>query len=202
MHRIARHLASPAILAGALLLGAASSAPAQLVSFGVMAGGSLSTFTGNTLSDVKHYVTFIGGAYIRLGFAGFAFQPSVYYTGKGAQTAELTETSGATTKLTYLEIPLVLRIALGPLYIGAGPAVSVNLNCKITDSGGVGNCASFGGFDASSTEVSGIAEAGLRFGHVSIGGRADLGITNAFKQDVGSLDIKTQTVSAVIAIRF
>ncbi len=179
-----------------------SRAPAQLVSLGVMAGGSLSTFTGNTVSDVKRYATFIGGAYIRIGLAGFAIQPGVYYTEKGAQTDAGTQAVNPTTKLTDLEIPLVLRISLGPLYVGAGPAVSINLNCKVTDSGGVGDCASFGGFDASSTEVSGIAEAGLRFGHVSIGGRADLGITNAFKQDVGSLNIKTQTVSAVIAITF
>lgn len=185
-------------VAAALAIGAARQAPAQMIGFGVMAGGSLSTFTGNTISDVKHYATFIGGAFVRLG----PLQPGIYYTGKGAQTADLAPTAGATTKLSYIQIPIVIRIPIGPLYIGGGPAIGYNLDCKITVNGGEGDCASFGGFDASKTEYSGIAEAGLRFRHFSIGGRADLGLSNVFTKNAGSVDVKTQTISAVVALTF
>ena len=64
-------------------------ADAQLVSFGVMAGGSLSTFTGNTVSDIKQNAGFIAGAFVRVGALGFAVQPGVYYTTKGRQEQRL-----------------------------------------------------------------------------------------------------------------
>ncbi len=185
-----------------LAFAAPARAQGQSLAVGVMAGGSLSTFTGHTLSDIKNYAGFIGGAFVQVGFAGFAIQPGLYYTTKGAKATDLGATPGRQTQLSYLQIPLVLRIGLGPLYVGAGPAIGINTGCKVTLDGGVGQCADVGGFDVNSTETSGIAIAGLQFGHVGIGARADLGITNAFHQDSGSVNIKTRTVSAVITIRF
>lgn len=167
-----------------------------------MAGGSLSTFTGNTVSDIKNYAGFIGGAFVQVGFAGFAIQPGLYYTTKGAKASDVGDTPGRQTALSYLQIPLVLRISVGPLYVGAGPAIAINTGCKVTLDGGVGQCADVGGFDVNSTETSGIAIAGLQFGHFSIGARADVAISNAFHQDSGAVNIRTRTVSAVIALRF
>ena len=42
-------------------------AEAQSISFGVMAGGSLSTFTGDVVSDAKNYAGYIVGAHGDLG---------------------------------------------------------------------------------------------------------------------------------------
>lgn len=187
-------------------------AAAQFISPGLMAGGSLSTFTGNTVSDVKNYAGFIAGAFVRIGFAGFAVQPGVYYTTKGVESSDFSETTGVGSKqsLDYIQVPIVIRLHMGPIYVGAGPAVGFKLGCKITlgaapsssqDCGG-----SSSGYDAKSMEYTGILEAGLQFGKFSLGGRADLGLSNVYEAassgNASLVDTKTRTVSVVAAIRF
>src|SRR5579862_6560384 len=79
-------------LATALASAIPGRADAQLVSFGLMAGASLSTFTGDGVSDVKNYAGFIAGGFVRIAALGFAVQPGVYYTSKGVNSAEFTAT--------------------------------------------------------------------------------------------------------------
>lgn len=188
-------------------------AAAQSVSFGLMAGGSLSTFTGDFVEDAKNYGGFIGGGFARIGVAGFAIQPGVYYTSKGAKAEDVVGTADATTKLDYIQIPVVFRVGLGTgktrFYVGAGPAIGIKIGCKITLQGASGvddSCPDGEDGSPKSTEVSGIAEAGIEFGKFSIGARADLGLTNAFKAvEAGStsdVKVRTRTLSAVAAIRF
>ena len=59
---------------------------------------------------------------------------------------------------------------------------------------------------AKSTEISGIAEAGMEFRNFSLGARADIGFTNALEAiqsgNTANVDYKTQTVSIVAAYRF
>jgi hypothetical protein len=212
MTRHSGWLALPIV--AALVSVPAQRADAQLISFGVMAGGSLSTFTGDHVSDIKNNTGFIAGAFVRLGALGFAVQPGAYYTTKGAKSSDFSESAGtgSQTKLGYIEIPVVIRLRLGPLYVGAGPAIGFKLGCKVTlessASTGSQDCA-----DASSTvpgpksvEYSGVAEAGLNFGKFSVGGRADVGISNAIEainsNDVNTANFRTRTISLVAAIRF
>jgi Outer membrane protein beta-barrel domain len=186
-------------------------ADAQFISFGVMAGASLSTFTGDLAKDAKNNTGFIAGAFVRVGALGFAVQPGVYYTTKSAKGVDFGLTPG-TAKLGYIQIPIVIRLHMGPLYVGAGPAIGFKLGCKFTfaatASSGSQDCA-----DATSTtagpksiEYSGILEAGLNFGKFSLGGRADVGITNAIEaikvNNVQTANFRTRTVSIVAAIRF
>lgn len=186
---------------------------AQSISLGLMAGGSLSTFTGDLVSDAKNYGGYIVGGYARLSAMGFAVQPGLYYTVKGAKSSSAgTGASDSKTKLDYIQVPVVLRLRLGPLYVGGGPALGFKLGCKVSVSasgysGGGTDCADAGsGFDAKSTEVTGILEAGIEFGKFSLGARGDLGISNAFEAvqsgSTAKVGVKTQTVSAVAAIRF
>ena len=181
-------------------------ADAQLVSFGVMAGLSQSTFTGDALQDAKN-AGFIAGAFVRLGALGFAVQPGVYYTAKGAKTSDFSETTGVghKTTLDYIQIPIVIRIHLGPLYVGGGPAIGLRLSCMNTAGSAASTaCADTAG--AKSTEISGILEAGVEFGKFSLGARADIGLTNALEGvqagSTANVTAKTQTVSAVAGIRF
>jgi hypothetical protein len=182
-------------------------ADAQLLSFGLMAGGSLSTFTGDFAADVKNNAGFIAGGFVRVGALGFAVQPGLYYTSKGAKSSDFSETTGqgSRTKLDYIQIPLVLRLSLGPLYVGAGPAIGVKISCHNEPAGGESaDCDD--AFGPKSTEVSGIAEAGLQFGKFSLGARADIGISNAIEAiqsgNTDNVSYKTRTISAVAAIRF
>lgn len=185
---------------------------AQSISLGVMAGGSLSTFTGDLVEDAKQYGSFIGGAFAHVGVGGFAVQPGIFYTTKGAKFENAGDEVGSSA-LHYLQIPLVLRLGFGSgkthLYVGAGPAIGIKLSCRITPDGAnavTTDCPSSDEGAPASTEVSGIAEAGLEFGKFSIGARADLGLSNVFKAaNTGSLTdvkIRTRTLSAVAAIRF
>lgn len=178
-------------------------ADAQLVSFGLMAGLSQSTFTGNAIQDAKN-AGFIAGAFVRLGALGFAVQPGLYYSEKGAKFQENTPEEN-TTKLGYIQIPIVIRIHMGPLYVGAGPSIGLKMSCtNAPTSGASSTCADSAG--AKSTEVSGIVEAGVEFRHLSLGARADIGLTNAVEAistgNTNNVGYKTQTVSVVVAYRF
>jgi hypothetical protein len=54
--------------------------------------------------------------------------------------------------------------------------------------------------------ISGILEAGVEFGKFSLGGRADIGLSNAIEAiqtgSTANVTYKTRTLSAVAAIRF
>ena len=190
-------------MVAALAVSPLGHAKAQLVSFGVMAGLSQSKLTGNALADAKS-ASFIGGAFVRLSALGFAIQPGLYYTGKGAKFQENTPQQ-STTKLGYIQIPVVIRLHMGPLYVGGGPSIGLKVSCTTAPaSGASSDCPDAAG--AKSTEISGIAEAGLEFRHFSLGGRADIGLTNALEAiqsgSIKNVDYKTQTVSIVAAYRF
>ena len=159
------------VLAIAMVVAAPiASAGAQTIQFGLTAGASLSTFTGDLVEDAKNYSSFIAGAFVYLEFAGFGVQPGVYYTRKGAKLPE-TEGVEATNALSYIQIPLVLKLGM-PLgkarfYVGGGPAIGIKVSCKFK-AAAEGISASTDCEDiedetfiqAKSTEMSGIAVAG------------------------------------------
>ena len=39
---------------------------------------------------------------------------------------------GIASRLDYIQIPIVIRLHMGPLYVGGGPAVGFKLGCKLT----------------------------------------------------------------------
>lgn len=212
-----RHLRYATPVLGLLALAPLGRAEAQSISLGVMAGASLSTFTGDLVDDAKNHAGFLVGGFARVGLAGFAVEPGIIFTRKGAEAEEI-EGVTPTTSLDYLQIPVVLKLGM-PLgkarfYIGAGPAIGLKLGCKIgAEGGGIDlstDCDDLegeeGGIKPKSTEFSGIAVAGLEFGKFSLGVRADLGLTNVYEAFAGNAtvepSVKTRTLSAVAAIRF
>jgi hypothetical protein len=195
------------LLLGAALIGAPiGTVQAQSISIGIMGGGSLSTFTGDFTSDVKNYATWIAGAFAHIGVAGFAVHPGIYYTQKGFKTT--TNFGGSTTgeeehhSLNYIQIPLVARLTLGPIYVGGGPAIGFKIGCHLGSTSSAGDCGNFTGPDPKATEISGIAEAGLALGKFSLGLRADLGLSNVFSGPINDVNVRTRTVSAVAELRF
>jgi len=80
---------------------------------------------------------------------------------------------------------------------GGGISASTNCDDLDTDEGGIA---------LKSTEFSGIGEAGLEFGKLSVGIRADLGLSNLYQASAGNIsvdpDVKSRTISAVVGIRF
>lgn len=198
-HRTRRYLLP---LVTAMAVAPMRQATAQSISFGVMAGGSLSTFTGNFAFDVKQYAGFIAGGFVHLGLAGFAVQPGIYYTTKGVKNEQFYGTANQQQSLHYIQIPLVARLKIGPLYVGGGPAIGFKIGCKLGSTGSAGDCGNFTGPDPKATEISGIGEAGLTFGKFSLGARADLGLSNVFNGPVNNVNVRTRTLSAVVEVRF
>ncbi|MBA2292604.1 MAG: PorT family protein [Gemmatimonadales bacterium] len=192
---------------------------AQSAQFGVAAGASLATLTGDLVDGTKNYSAFIAGAFARFDMSGFSIEPGIYYTGKGAKFEDEEEGFDATNKLAYVQVPVLVKVGFpmgstSRFYVGAGPAIGFKVSCKLKASGG-GFSASTdcedlededgGGLKAKSTEFSGIGVAGIEFGKFAVGIRADLGLTNvyeAFFDDV-SLEpsIKTRTLSLMASIR-
>ncbi|MBL0179924.1 MAG: PorT family protein [Gemmatimonadetes bacterium] len=210
-----RHLTS--LLAATALLAVPASAHAQ-IGLGVMAGGSFSNVSGDLVTDAKNTGTFLVGGFLNVNAGGFALQPGLVFARKGFKGDPI---DGVTPKNTfdYLQVPLVVRIGMpvgskGRFYIGAGPSIGVKVGCRLSGSSdGISfstNCDDLstdeGWIELKKTEFSGIGEAGLEFGKLSIGVRADLGLSNIYEASAGSLalpaDIKTKTISAVVALRF
>ncbi len=146
-----------------LLMGSFAVTQAQetgLVGRGFKAGVALSKFTGDDvdmpdpfgdggdLTAPDHRLAFAAGGYLTYAFSpSLAFQPEALFVSKGAKY----EGSGQvevedfglvnvdweqTLKLTYLEVPLLLRISPAPAastrpYFLVGPTVAFELSAKM-----------------------------------------------------------------------
>ncbi len=140
---------------------------------------------------------------------GFAVQPGLYYTTKGAQTSDFSEDAGTGSKtaLDYIEVPIVIRIHMGPLYVGAGPAIGLKLSCMNTP-GATGTSTSTAPMPSARNppRSAGFSRQEWNSRKFSLGGRADIGISNAIEAiqtgSTANVTYKTRTLSAVAAIRF
>lgn len=213
-----RRLFSLGAITAALIALPLAPAAAQSAQFGVAAGPSLATFTGDLVDGAKNYSAFIVGGFASFDMSGFSIEPGIYYTSKGAKV-DVEDGIEATNKLAYAQIPVLLKVrfpmgSTSRFYLGAGPAIGFKLSCKFKASaGGISastdceDLADEGGgvLKAKSTEFSGIGVAGVEFGKFAVGIRADLGLTNvyeAFFEDVSiEPSIKTRTLSLMGSIR-
>lgn len=213
-----RHLRFAVPVLGALALAPLDRVEAQSAQLGLMAGASLATFTGDVTDDLENNTTFLVGGFARLSAGGFTIEPGLAFTRKGTKFSE----SGAEVKnnLDYVQVPVVFTIGApigsgARFYMGAGPALGIKVGCTFRGSvegfSASTDCEEFedgdeGGIRPKSTEFSGIGVAGVEFGKISIGLRADIGLTNAYDVFLGDLsvepDLKTRTLSAVVAVRF
>src|SRR6185295_13037415 len=141
-----RHRLLPALPLAALLMGAAlQPARGQMLQMGVMGGMSVSSTSGDVGDGNKNLTGYIAGAFLRVGVAGFGFQPGVYYTTKGYKSPDYNGTTGTKQKLNYIQIPLIIRLGI-PLggstrfYVGAGPAIGIRIGCDLTTNGVATDC--------------------------------------------------------------
>ena len=118
------------VLSLGLLAGVASAAHAQQgARFGVKAGVSLANITGDGTSDSKNLVGATAGLMADFGFNDLiSFHPELLYSQKGVKF----ESGGSTAKvrLSYLDIPLLLRVKTQGLFFEAGPQVGFLLAQK------------------------------------------------------------------------
>jgi len=116
------------ILSLGLLVGMASAANAQ-ARFGVKAGANLSSVTGDDTEGKKNLVGLSAGVMADVSFSDLlSFHPELLYSQKGVKYEE----SGATaqTRLSYLDLPLLLRVKADGLFFEAGPQVGFLIGQK------------------------------------------------------------------------
>ena len=116
-----------------LLTGSASLAQAQAPSFGVKAGASLTSVTGEGTSYTKNLLGFHGGLVANFAVNdAFSIQPEVLYSMKG------TKSEGAfpdysvklTSRLHYIDVPVLARVNAGGLFFELGPQIGFLVAAK------------------------------------------------------------------------
>ncbi|MFC6221634.1 porin family protein [Hymenobacter artigasi] len=110
------------ILSLAILAGVTSAAQAQSTRFGVKAGANLASFSGDNSSNYKNLVGLSAGVMADFGFSDLlSFHPELLYSQKGFK-AESGGVSGQ-ARLSYIDLPLLLRVNADGLFFEAGPQV-------------------------------------------------------------------------------
>ncbi len=182
-------LLSPLALLSALLLVPLTSAHAQN-QIGAMVGANFSTLRG--IDGLDGRTGLVGGLYNvrRLG-STFALHQELLLVSKGAKG---TTSTADGLKLSYIEIPILLRLNLatdGMLtpHVYAGPYVGLKIDCTV--SGSSGKCDDLPGISTRSVDIGGIAGGGVDMalgGLILTGGaRYGFGISTVADFELGAV---------------
>jgi hypothetical protein len=195
-----------------LLLGTLAAAPlgAQL-HLGLVAGGAsttLGTATATQIPNKSAQRGFLAGisASARLTDQ-LSFGPEVYYIRKGANAEDNTHVVKEEIRISYVEVPLLLRYTVGsgslrPYLLGGG-AVSFLASCRLRFAGlgqDIREDCKANNAEATSTDVGAIFGAGVAFGRVGVSVRYNIGLKNIKKASVGGDEIKNRALLAVVSV--
>ena len=153
---------------------------AQTYQFGLKGGINVSNFTGSSLDNVdkKALVGFQGGAFLSLLMGDhFAIQPEAVFSSQGARVSTIN--GDENWRVSYLNIPVELKVRFNGFYLEAGPQIGFKLNETVPNQSG-GSAEDF----AKNLDFS--VNAGLGFhgkSGLGIGARYAVGITK-----VGNLE--------------
>ncbi|RZK32907.1 MAG: PorT family protein [Hymenobacter sp.] len=137
-----------ALLSVGLLASVSFAAQAQSARFGIKAGASLTNVTGNNTEDAKNLFGFHGGLVANLAINdAFSIQPELLYSMKGAKAEESSSFGGVTysdkvtSRLHYIDVPVLARINAGGLFFELGPQIGFLIAAKQKEeiSGGIGS---------------------------------------------------------------
>jgi hypothetical protein len=106
------------ILAGAALL-LATQAHAQ---FGVKGGVNQAVLSGRVGEDATYKTYFHAGVFYELKVLGpLSIQPEALYSMQGSQLKGSSTVADYQTQLNYIQVPVLLKATVGPVYVEAGP---------------------------------------------------------------------------------
>lgn len=201
-----------ALSARALVAQSATQGATTPSRFEIMAGVNLATLTtsGEDEGDVGNRTGLVLGVGLIKPLApSWSFQPELTYSMKGAKVSD----AGfeVTSKLSYLEVPLLLRYDIGSgtsdgvrPFIHAGPALALKLSCSFsasdgTSSGSTGCDDENGDGGPKAFDVGFMFGGGLAFRHMehtfSVGVRYNVGLINV--ADTEGVDTKNRVLSIV-----
>jgi len=209
---------------GGLLIGALhASALAQTtnLTIGPILGLGFATWGGADAGGVGKRTGFLGGGFLSVPLGPLLwFRPEVYVAQKGFKESQ--QDASVEFKTDYIEVPALLGLTI-PVqgssirpYVYAGPAISFNMNCKVTGSQG-GTSTDIPCDDPLFSQVLGeelkmkgvdvgvLFGAGLGFpvgpGQLAVGVRYNLGFTKTV--DVtGDPDVKNRVLSVTADFGF
>lgn len=174
---------------------------------GFRGGVSISSLDFDSESvDLDSRTAFSGGGFLVIDLAGnWAIQTEVLYVPKGGKDKQMaTDVDGVelgefttTFQINYLEIPVLVRAALGssPVHVLAGPALAFNKSSKITAS----NVPGFGDIDEEWDGIAGTdiglvfgvgVDLPVGFGEIVFDARYTLGLSNV--NDTNGAEIKNR----------
>jgi hypothetical protein len=116
-----------------VLAGSATLANAQTTSFGIKAGASLTNLTGDGTGDAKNLFGFHGGLVANFAVNdAFSIQPEVLYSMKGTKTEGSFPTYSVklTSRLHYIDVPVLARVNAGGLFFELGPQLGFLVAAK------------------------------------------------------------------------
>jgi hypothetical protein len=151
-----------------------------------------------------------GGAFVSVSLGTFSIQPEILYVQKGAQEdGTLFGVSYTITgAIDYIEIPVLLRVALvpGPVKpcIFVGPSMGFLMNAKIkVDVAGLSSTEEDVKEYLKSSDIGLVFGAGLDVSKFTVDVRYNLGLTNVLDvEGAGDAGLKNNTIMAMVGFSF
>lgn len=164
-----------------LLTGFSFAAADAQIQFGLKAGASMATFSGDNQNEAKWKIGFSGGGLVAIPlFSDFTLQPEVVYSMQGFKFDE--ENQKATFNANYLNIPVLFKYNNPTgFFIETGPQLGFLMSAKAKSGGvSVDEKSGFKSTDFSWAFGLGYLIPGLNAG---IDARYNLGLSNIIKED-------------------
>jgi hypothetical protein len=163
---------------------------------GVKAGVNFATFEGDDVDNAEMYTAFHGGLFANIPISEMlSVQPEAFYSGQGAKYTVLG--AEVTSKLNYINIPVMLQFNASGFYAEIGPQLGVLLSSSI-DGGGIS-------FDTDNAYKTTDIGAGIGLGFkldsgFGAGVRYTMGLTSI--DDIGDGDVKNAVISLGVQYAF
>lgn len=179
-----------------LLVLAASTVGAQTFNLGLEAGANFSNFIGSDVSQLGNNANnsklgFVGGGFLCLNFGNsFGIRPEILYEQKGAAISG----TSTTTELDYVEVPVLLKFALGTP--GINPAILLGPSFDFNTVANDVNGKTISGINSSDVGLMGGVE--LDIDKFLVSGRYELGLDNV----KNNTNIQNGTITLLVGYSF
>lgn len=170
-------------------------APKAHAQFGIKAGVNEAVLQGRVGEDATYKTYFHAGIFYEAKLVGpLSIQPELLYSLQGSQLKGATTVTNYTTQLNYIQVPILLKATLGPVFVEAGPQFGYLVQANETGTVQVRNASgsvAFRDVDQSSTDsykrgdIAFCAGVGLKLGqYLRVGGRFVAGLNDIHQETI------------------
>lgn len=195
-------------LLGFISLSSAQESSTTGARFGVKGGVNFTNLYVDNVDDTNMLTSFNAGFFVELPITqGIAIVPELNYSRKGSevQNTILTETYKSKFKLSYLEMPVLLKLNLVPNFnLHAGPYVAYLLNAKtdvVDENGDRVESFEYDTDDFNKLDFGLSAGLGFDFNNFGIGARYNYGLSEINK-DNNANGAKNSAFNLYVALKF